>query len=296
MDFPTLTDSGTSVPQECYVYLVQWLPQYLGNAYVTFSYEIMLALSVLVNTFVFIGMLDWMVVNYNDGTLCTWGNKNHFVRINAVLVYASSILYGAFGVKNLVKLHPILPWCFLMDSVVGIGWGLARRYGTEIYEWARLRSSESMFAIYEKWLFRPLGHLRDFDPAVFWKGALNWTGGNNLSYATNAMYISFIMMMSSPRFLRRRTEKSVRYGGVLTGRAVLCQAPLCCVVGEVRLPHRSRLWRGHRHQRHHSDICIRLQRCRLSGLVGHDGHNCGCRFRGVQSKRYASANFGAGVL
>ena len=36
--------------------------------------------------------------------------------------------------------------------------------------------------------------LNMFDPAVAWVGALNWTGGNNLSYATNGVYISFIFM------------------------------------------------------------------------------------------------------
>lgn len=33
-----------------------------------------------------------------------------------------------------------------------------------------------------------------FDPTVFWAGSLTWSGGNNLSYATNGLYISFIFM------------------------------------------------------------------------------------------------------
>jgi hypothetical protein len=31
-------------------------------------------------------------------------------------------------------------------------------------------------------------------PAVFWAGALNWTGGNNLSCATNGLSLAFIFM------------------------------------------------------------------------------------------------------
>ncbi|KAK8075563.1 hypothetical protein PG997_010226 [Apiospora hydei] len=152
-------------------------------------------LAVLINTFVFVGMLDWMVVNFNDGTLCQWNNAQHFVCTNAVLVYASAIEYGAFGVRNMFELYPILPWCFLMGGAVGIAWGLARRYGPAIHAWARRRtSSEGRFAAYERFFFKPVSYLWYFDPAVALKGALNWTGGNNLSYATNAMYISFIMM------------------------------------------------------------------------------------------------------
>lgn len=29
---------------------------------------------------------------------------------------------------------------------------------------------------------------------VFWAGALNWTGGNNLSYATTGVYMAFVFM------------------------------------------------------------------------------------------------------
>ncbi|KAK6859679.1 OPT family small oligopeptide transporter [Apiospora arundinis] len=151
-------------------------------------------LAVFINTFVFVGMLDWMVVNFNDGTLCQWNNAQHFVCSNAVLVYASAIEYGAFGVRNMFELYPILPWCFLMGGVIGIAWGLARRYGPSIHAWVRRRTSEGRFVSYEKFFFKPVSYLWYFDPAVALKGALNWTGGNNLSYATNGMYVSFIMM------------------------------------------------------------------------------------------------------
>lgn len=54
-------------------------------------------LSVFFNCFIFIGMLNWMVTSFDDGTLCTWSNKQHFVCTDAVLVFATAVEYGAFG-------------------------------------------------------------------------------------------------------------------------------------------------------------------------------------------------------
>lgn len=151
-------------------------------------------IAVLLNCFVFVGMLDWMVVNFNDGTLCEWNNKSRFVCTNAVLVFASAITYGAFGVKNMFELYPILPWCFLIGSFLGITWGFSRRYGSRIRDYVQRRSSEGSFVLYNKFFFKPLSYLKTLDPAVCWAGALNWTGGNNLTYATNGIYVSFIFM------------------------------------------------------------------------------------------------------
>ncbi|KAL2212753.1 oligopeptide transporter 2 [Sarocladium strictum] len=151
-------------------------------------------IGVIINCFIFVGMLDWMVQSYDDGTLCTWANKQHFVCTNAVLVFTSSILYGAFGVKNMFALYPILPYCFIIGSFIGITFGLSRRYGSSIKDYFRRKSSEARFATLNKWCFSPLSHLHWFDPAICWSGALNWTGGNNLSYATNGVYLAFIFM------------------------------------------------------------------------------------------------------
>ncbi|KAH8894599.1 oligopeptide transporter 2 [Thozetella sp. PMI_491] len=151
-------------------------------------------LAAFINTFIFIGMLNWMIDNFNTGTLCTWENAQHFVCTDAVLVFASAVEYGAFGVKNMFKLYPILPWCFLMGTLIGTSWGLAQRYGPKISDAARRKWSEARFATWNRFVFRPLSYVGRIDPAVTWAGALNWTGGNNLSYATNGMYLSFIFM------------------------------------------------------------------------------------------------------
>lgn len=151
-------------------------------------------LAAFLNCFIFIGMLNWMVSSFDSGTLCKWNNPAHFVCTDAVLVFASAVEYGAFGVRNMFKLYPILPWCFLMGTAIGISWGLIHRYGPSIRDSVRRRASEAKFEFWNKWVFRPCSALSTFDPAVTWAGALNWTGGNNLSYATNGIYISFIFM------------------------------------------------------------------------------------------------------
>ncbi|CAN6675128.1 oligopeptide transporter 2 [Trichomonascus vanleenenianus] len=156
--------------------------------------------AVLINCFIFIGFLNWMVSNFQKDSLCTWDNPEHFVCTDAVLVFASAVEFGAFGVRNMFTLYPILPWCFLMGAVVGLVFALAHKYGSTIRSHCRRTMSEARFEFFDKHAFNYLAKLKTFNPAVFWAGALNWTGGNNLSYATNALYLSFIFMY----YIKRR--------------------------------------------------------------------------------------------
>jgi OPT family oligopeptide transporter len=103
-------------------------------------------IATLLNAFIFIGMLNWMVSNFDNGTLCEWNNAQHFVCTDAVLVFASAIEYGTFGVKNFFTLYPFLPYCFLVGGLVGIFWGLVQKFGPNIKDMARRRWSESRFA------------------------------------------------------------------------------------------------------------------------------------------------------
>ena len=139
-------------------------------------------------------MLNWMVESYDDGTLCTWSNKEHFVCTDAVLVFASAIEYGTFGVRNFFLLYPVLPWTFLMGTVIGVTWALVQKYGPAWREHARLTWKETRYEVWDKYLFSPFSYLGWFDPTVTWAGALTWSGGNNLTYATNGLYVSFIFM------------------------------------------------------------------------------------------------------
>ena len=67
-------------------------------------------------------------------------------------------------------------------------------------ERCRVTWPEQRYATVDKWFFKPVALLAWSDPATIWAGALNWTGGNNLSYATNAVYVSFIFMY----YIKRR--------------------------------------------------------------------------------------------
>ena len=113
---------------------------------------------------------------------------------NSLTYSASAVQYGAFGVKNFFSIYPILPWCFLMGAAVGIPWACTQKYGPALRERFRTTWRETRYNTVNKYLFTPLSWLNYFDPAVTWSGALNWTGGNNLTYATNGVYIAFFFM------------------------------------------------------------------------------------------------------
>jgi hypothetical protein len=92
-------------------------------------------IATLLNAFIFIGMLNWIVSNFDNGTLCEWNNVQHFVCTDAVLVFASTIEYGTFGVKNFFTLYPFLSYCFLVGGLVGIVWGLVQKFGPTSRIW-----------------------------------------------------------------------------------------------------------------------------------------------------------------
>lgn len=81
---------------------------------------------------------------------------------------------------NLFKLYPIYPYCFLIGLIIGVTFAVGQKYGPAIRARAQRTWSEARFARVERFFFYPLSYLVNFHPAVFWNGALNWTGGNNL--------------------------------------------------------------------------------------------------------------------
>ncbi|KAJ8604185.1 hypothetical protein MRB53_041898 [Persea americana] len=72
------------------------------------------------------------------------------------LVFATAVEYGAFGVKNLFELYPILPWCFLIGAVTGIGWALVQRFGPRVKAYAQSRWSQASFNTFNKYICFPL--------------------------------------------------------------------------------------------------------------------------------------------
>lgn len=100
-----------------------------------------------------------------------------------------------------------------MGAAVGIPWACVQKYGPALRERFRVTWREGTFNSINKWLFTPLTWLNYFDPAVTWSGALNWTGGNNLTYATNGVYIAFIFMYYIKRRYGAWYVFSLLYGG-----------------------------------------------------------------------------------
>ena len=151
-------------------------------------------MSLFIHTFVFIGVLEWLITDYNDGTLCTWDNKEHFVCAGAVTLYSNTVMYGVIGAQRLFKLYPIIPWCFLIGAVLGTSIALAQRYAYKIREICYRNSREDTFEKWDRVVFNRLAWLKQANPAIIWAGAHNWGGGVNLSYAINGLYVSFFFM------------------------------------------------------------------------------------------------------
>ena len=160
-----------------------------------------MVISVLINAFIFIGVLNWMVNSYNDGTLCTWSNPNHFVCLLAVQDFTSAVMYGIYGTRNMYTMYPAVGWAMFIGLFVGIFVACLQRYSHVIPQYFQRVWREDRFEWWQVRVFNPLAKLYWFNPSVFWAGACDtWTGGGNLSYHTNNLYISFISMY----YIKRR--------------------------------------------------------------------------------------------
>jgi OPT family small oligopeptide transporter len=133
-------------------------------------------ISVLINCFIFIGFLNWMVTHFLKDSLCTYENPQHFVCQSAVELFASAVEYGAFGVKNMFMLYPILPWCFLFGAVAGTSVALAQKYARPLRDKIIRNMSEAKIDVFDRYTGW-LSIFKDFNPPVFWAGSLNWTNG-----------------------------------------------------------------------------------------------------------------------
>ena len=160
-----------------------------------------MVISVLCNTFIFIGVLNWMVNTYNkDGTLCTWSNPQHFTCTMAVQDFTSAVMYGLYGTRNMYKMYPILPYVMPIGALVGTTVALLQKYSHVVRQYAERKWSPERFEWWNYHIFYPVSKLYWFNPAIFWTGACaSWTG-SNLSYYTNTFYVSFISMF----YIKRR--------------------------------------------------------------------------------------------
>ncbi|PSR75458.1 OPT oligopeptide transporter protein-domain-containing protein [Coniella lustricola] len=166
----------------------------------------------VVNCFLYCAILEVMLAYYNsDNTLCQWDNKEHMVCAYAQSVYASTILFGAFGTNNMFKLYPALPWLFLAGALLGLAWVAAETYLPR-FKTAVLRARvfgaglgdaarDARYAAFERRLWDPAARvLACLHPAIALSGALNWAGNTNLAYATLGIYLAWLFQF----YLKRR--------------------------------------------------------------------------------------------
>jgi hypothetical protein len=87
------------------------------------------------------------------------------------LVFASAIEYGAFSVRNFFLLYPLLPWCFLIGTLIGVGFGFGQKYAYKVREFCYKKCSEQTFESLDRTVFRYFSWFKNFSPSIFWAGA-----------------------------------------------------------------------------------------------------------------------------
>ena len=155
-------------------------------------------IAVLINAFGFVGIADWMINNFKG--LCEWDQPQHFVCEPSHGGYSGAAVWGVAGAKRVFEQYPIIPYCFLIGALVGIIFGLGQVYGTTLRERIQKGTSEITYEFLDKHIFRIMRWLKNLNPPVVLSGSLKWTGGSNLSWYTNALYLSAIFMY----YIKRR--------------------------------------------------------------------------------------------
>ena len=150
--------------------------------------------AVIINTFIWLALTNWMIDHFQVGSFCQWDNDQHMVCPGVHAQYNLAIMYGGFGVRNLFTLYPQLPWVFLVGAVAGLGWAITEKWGYLLKERLQRTWSEGTYALVNKVVIRPIEIFGWLDPAIFLHGMVNWTGGVNLSYYTQGVYVSFAFM------------------------------------------------------------------------------------------------------
>jgi ABC-type phosphate/phosphonate transport system permease subunit len=101
----------------------------------------------------------------------------------------------------MLKLYPVLPWCFLIGALLSLAWVLAEKAAPHTRRYIQARISEKQCFSFHQYFWLPAASVFNcINPAVALSGALNWASNNNLTYATLGIYIAWFFQF----FLKRR--------------------------------------------------------------------------------------------
>ena len=150
--------------------------------------------SVFLQTFVFVVMIDWLTTSFDVGALCQTNNPDHFVCNAATHQYGNAVEIGMFGAPVVFSMYPILPWCFLIGSIIGISWAVIETQGPRFKDMVKRRCRDRAYRVWDILVFKPFHFIGYINPTIFWSGAHQWGGAANLCYQWNGLYASFAFM------------------------------------------------------------------------------------------------------
>ncbi|CCE62650.1 hypothetical protein TPHA_0C05020 [Tetrapisispora phaffii CBS 4417] len=87
---------------------------------------------VFIQIFVNLGVLNWSISNIKG--FCTRTQSAKFTCPDAQTYYNASVVWGALGPKKIFnEVYPILRWCWLIGALIGLFFGIWRRFGSKYY-------------------------------------------------------------------------------------------------------------------------------------------------------------------
>lgn len=124
----------------------------------------------LVQAFVVLGVANWQINNYSDLCEPAAASGTKFTCPNETVYYSASVAWGVIGPRRMFdKMYPVLKYCFLIGALVPVPFYVVNR------------------------IWKPR-ILRQFSPMLVMLGMINFYAPYNLTYATAALYMSFIFM------------------------------------------------------------------------------------------------------
>lgn len=120
-------------------------------------------IGVIIQAFVFLGVVNWSMSNIED--MCSSTQKSKFTCPNERTFYAASVLWGVIGPKRVFNgLYPTMRYAFLIGFLAALLFIAIRRFAPKLFP-------------------------KNFEPSVFIYGLINYAP-YNLSFMVPAVYLS----------------------------------------------------------------------------------------------------------